>query len=649
MSSPLVRKRDLIPSRDVSFENDGLFLDYSPTLTIALCQEVYPDFCTAKISSYYLGTKIVKYKEDAGIRAGDDVVVEIASGVPTIIRKMEYGYIPENSLIVDFGRNDGRFVYKNKNTPPWGETEGEHLSSRHCIVKHSPGEKFISVDIAALHIGHHVSRLFYGPNSRIEAFFDNINIISKSVFLESSIGRVEVEEYEDGQGAIAVESFTTKGNIKNFSTREFRGDVGGALREKDISFISDYGATAILDFSNIVYLFFVHGPGSVEGYSQKGSIVSHEYINRELKISGEQADGGVTLNELTAKASLIPESSLDHSAIVMRHNGEEFPVTYLRGVDALGNVFEFCAGVKHEVCMQKREVCIGSYNQISVADKNIITQGNTITTQYPVKNNTYSLNETFGVSIGSYKGDVVDTYYRRETVNRINKTEVYEVDDDSDIPCMCRSYVPTEEKYQQSLSTVFQDMSAASKIEEHTIFKEGEDSVIHRRDIQSALMDIQANIRGESFSLSFSPNHLSIQAGELFSIDAIALSVSAKNSIFQGKGIFTEGLYASGDFNISATNIYMEAERNIYFSSSKLFATMEYDLAFSFGKRLSMSCSGDVAAPNKNQGVFLIDNDKVFMSTDNFYIYGEKAGAVFAKDQLSMGSKNTSISGLDLW
>jgi len=44
-----------------------------------------------------------------------------------------------------------------------------------------------------------------------------------------------------------------------------------------------------------------------------------------------------------------------------------------------------------------------------------------------------------------------------------------------------------------------------------------------------------------------------------------------------------------------------------------------------------------------------MDKTKVTVSAEDFFVYADNNGSVYAKERLGMGSKNTSISGLSLW
>jgi hypothetical protein len=645
----LLRRYDIHESRDVAFPNDGLFTDVRPTSTIALCQEIYADFGMARVTSYSFGTRIFKYTEDSGIRPGDDVVVQVFSGVPLITHKVHYGYDPQKSILIDFDNEDGKIIQRVKKEPEWREEEAEWATARYCIVKHKPGERSFTVDMAGLFVGYSAVRLFYAPDSRIEVYRKNINLISPNIYMMTKNAAIELDDEEEGGGVYSYTFFEDEDSVV-YTTREFKGNVSKQLTAKGIFIESGYGLFSVLSLEDVVYLFMVIDRERKE-YEQEVSIVSHRYSNRKLSIDGNKSHSDISINDMTLKVSRLTEEDLKVGAIVIGFEDDSFPVTYLRAIDIKGNVFEFAAGKKHTIAKDRSDIVFHDRLSVSMGEEWYVRQSNRNDIHYPINEGSYDIRETYGTSITSIKGRSVASYYEEEFVNRINFTEEYEVDAESGIDTLKKSTIPKEIVDRHNYIINFDDLKISSPVEEQVIFNYGKNVVSHIRNATNTLFGISGSVDGKSASMILNGDTFSVGNEGAVRLESEILLASNNYSIFDGIAVFNNGVRVDGDFFIKADNIYMEATKNYYIRTLNAFIMADKSIGFTYKDKFYASCTDTIYEGKEklSPAAFNMDKTKVTVSAEDFFVYADNNGSIYAKERLGMGSENTSISGLSYY
>ena len=624
---------------------------------IAICVEVYPDLLMAKVESFEIGTRILPYLPESGIRVGTTVVIQVASNIPRITSKLFFGFTPEKIVImdVDFSKNDSDkgAIYKCDASPDWDKTLGEKVGHQPSIIKHIPGEKVYHVDFQGLKIGFDKVTLFYHPQARIELFKNTIEIIAVSASIISKAG-VKSFFYNEKtkESGYSVEKTTVKEDEDFFdSVFEYRGNVAKGLSADGISidgYIPEKGSSVV---DKAIYLMLIIDV-EPEEYEHEPANIDHEYKNRKLKVIGGGTSEKQVHSKLKNKVSL-GSGYMKSRAPIATIDNDKFPVVYIKAITRKGDVYEFNAGDRLDTSSgDTSKVNLGKRDEIfSFGDAFHYAQKNVTFQHYPVNESSVLKNEFFGTTINNHKGDFVEKHFRREISNKIVTITEYDVDKKSDLDTLQRIKSPMVSEEFQTRSTDFKKTDQAVKTpigDSVRMTDDGVTTTIHS-DVSNSPLQVVFTKGGVRSTLAMSDSHISMEAKLGVQVKAKQILLDSDSTSATGMFSMLDGLYIKGNFYLNADNIIMDAKEYFVVNATNSYFQIEESIGMIFGETFYAQSFGAYTGDTKDHvtpGLFINDTS-VNAQADDVTLYGGNSLTAVAKETATYGAKHASIFGLD--
>ncbi len=648
----LVKRWEVKPDNDNAIIGRGSVREQEVTNMIAYCSEVYPDFLMAKITSQKLGTRVLPYTPESGIRKGTTVLIQIASGVPRITTKLYFGFRPESIAImdVDFSKNKRDAIYKNASTPGWSESEGEHYGHMPVIIKHEPGEKIYNVDFQGLKIGYTKVTLFYHPSSRIELYKGHVDIIgiNSSTITKAGSKRYVFDNKTKEPGYVVEKTTTKEDDIYFDALREYRGNVSKAMSDDELVISAAYPSDASSIIASAIYMMVVLDKDS-ESHKRDMTTVDHTYKNRKLSIVGSSGDE--MLHKKIKSKTSIPDDFLKTKAITATLSGKDISVTYIKAISVNGDVYEFNSGKK--ILMSSgdtKKIHGGKKNsEFSFGDVDKYTQRNISSKHYPVSEESINTEEYFGTKIVNNKGDVVQKNYRREINTKIFSKTTYEVDNKSDIETMETKNSPIIQNQSQYIHTEYKKAKNVNRpIQNSSVMTDKGTTVRTISDMNSTPFSVVKNKSGNRTEITLTDSGFQLETKNTMMFKSKgSMLIDTPYTTSTGLLSLENGLYVKGDFYLNADNIIMDAKKYFVVVSENSLFSIDENINFIFGDSFTAQ-SSSISAPGEDsiQTGLQLTKDSAGMQASKVNIFGVESLNASAVKYASYGAKKADYGGL---
>ena len=649
--SPVHRDIKSVGTQSISSDSYGS--------TIGLCTEVYPDFLMAKIESNEIGTRVLPYSSDSGIRIGSTVRIEITSNIPRVTKTITYGVSSENKVLfnLDAGLDESgscKYLSEPKDTPPWGEDKAPQISSSPLVIKHIAGEKVYNVDLAGLKLGHTKVSLFYHPQARIELSKNLVHMYAVNFTVFSAGGTIRISEPDKSSKAGAVKIVAHEKDDEDMLfgfVREYRGDVQKSLSDENISI--DYNTVPgdSSFFSEAAYCMIVLD-SEINDYVTESKVTTHTYKNRKLTVNNPEGENEKSFHKELLKKAQVDEASVKSLAIECEINGKVYPITYLKMIGRKGDVYEFTAGKKIDVYTSSENINLGDRSDFVFGDYSFSSQKNVSTSHYPVKDDTSNMYEFFGTTLRNMKGKSKEQYYKELHSTAINTIYIHEVDKASGIATVDYTESPIiTGKYQVAMMEYANVKdSGASLLGEQKRIVEGESTTESQLTVGSSAFRIMSTNKGEDSTIGIGSGGAEFTTPQNMRIGSSTLLIDTDFSQFSGKAIFQGGIHVEKDFYIAADNIHLVAKEMIYLNAKKIYSEALESFVVSYREDFQAFSSKIVIENNRT-----LMNSGIFLRATTAHIQGEVVNAyggdsitVSALKFATFGAENTTIFGANL-
>lgn len=635
-------------------------LDRTQTTTlVATCKEVYPDFLMAKIESLEIGTKIIPYLPESGIRANSQVIVTIASDVPRITNKLFFGFEPEKYVMMDLdafsGGNDSKgFVYNNSSVPPWDEKYGEKLSYQPVVIKHTEGEKVFHVDLGGLKVGFKKVTLFYQPHARIELYKNTVELIGISTVITTKAGsRRYVYDDSKKEAGYCAENIYGKDSDGNFtdSVKEYKGNVSKAMADDKLTISNSPVSDGTSIIHNAVYLMIVLDD-NVADYKHECSLVKHVYKNRKLSVSGG-GNKDVLLNEDMKTKARVSSSYLKSRACVASLKGVDYPITYIKAITRSGDVFEFNAGKNITfVSGESHSVFAGkSSDSFFIGQHSVNIQDNSSMLHFPVRENSAYRHEYMGTTIKEFKGEYIDTFYRKLISNRISSRLIYEVDPKSGISTQEVIMSPNIQLFSKNRVEIFDQFDPLLNNiikDEKSMNNDNGDHIHMVSNPASSCFRVSQTSGGSRAELDISKDRMSMETVGAITTKSSNILHDCKTLVSEGTLILKDGLHTEGNFIVEADNIVLEAKNYMYVMAKDIIMQSSNNVTMLYANSFIAASESSITGDELNSALIMGKGSATIQGTD-VSVFAAKNVSVVGGETATLGAPEggTNIFGID--
>ena len=621
---------------------------------IGVVREVWPDFLMAKVESYQIGTRIIPYLPETGIRKGSTVAISIFTNIPRITHKLFFGFKPDKTAVMNFDitkdSENKKYVYPQGEAPEWDLKEAAHLAYEPVIIKHEEGEKVYHVDFGGLKIGFKSVTLFYHPHARIELYKHTVDIIGISAAIKTKAGFCKYVFDESDKKSGYIVSTTTEYEDEEYFDfmREYKGNVSDALDEDKIEITQIPGATPDI-ITDSIYCMIIFDT-ELDFYENDSTTATHIYKNRHLSVEGG-GDENVFHKKLMENAG-IEEDSIEHSSGVAKIEDTEVAITYVKAISKEGDIFEFNAGEKTTVSTERKSIVMKEENTYVFGSSGYFLQEDYVFQQFPTKEETSYKYEYFGSSIREVKGDYIEKFFREYSCNKIKSTTTHDVDKESGIDTIEKIESPIVVKDLRNVKNNFSDDIDELDIEVEeitTIKNEIKETIIRLSTGEDAVVMTSSDREKECLMrLGVTDFTFKTENTMVFKSKKSIIFDSDKE-VFVGKAEFRDGIYVDGDFIVNAENIYMTSEGNIAFTAKNIYSIADDSILAYFEKDFTALCLNTPIEDNKPVvGTYFSMSDKSSqLVAQHVQIYGGKDIAAVAEKSASYGAERTAIRGYE--
>lgn len=644
----LTRKHlSTLPNSESKYEIDGINTSNS---TVGICEKKYRYRGIARVLTKTHGDIFCQYTSDIVFAEGDMVEVSISMGIPSLIKKLSFGYDNGKSMYLDiYAKKDRVGAVDEEHESPDGV---EQVSMNEVSYIADVPHRVFGLGMNGIDVRYECATLFSHSATKFEASKGKAAIVARNHHYVAPGGQ---DLLVDNDGSPFRARTTAKksqeGNMLPL-WQELSGDVKKALENMGILSISIPSKSFKLD--ELVKLDILFGDEEdLEKYALKIETVSHTYINRKLSISDEFSGDEIVVNKALLPSLGFPIESLKYSCgIANGADGKQTPILYIKAIMATGDIVEYSAGVKEEVTMSSLKIDLLERKVVSLGKNIEVFQSGKTILEYPISTSSRLFTDRYSPSIELNRGDKTIVNYRPIKERKIQHETEYEVDLKSGISTHLYVNVPVR------VTTVVNDMLLLQKhkdLENQTVNyaisgKDGGDSLYFNMDLKKSIFLYQGNSRAGKSRLFLSPSYGAIETSDALQFKTKSLVLDTEITINKGVAVFEKGLQSSGKFIVQSDDIFLIAANTLQFGGRNIYAMSENNMFILYKQTFSVGCSEKIIREDKTTSLapaIILGAVEARIQAEKALVYGASSVVAVAKDNATFGAEKTVLYGIE--
>ena len=648
MSLKFLTRKDLLALTSFTknrYETDGINTTNS---TIGVCKKKYPFRGIAHVLTKTHGDVYCYYPPEVNFLEGDTVEILISMGIPSIHRKVSYGFENGKALYLDIYSKDKRIgtVDEEHDVPQ----EVEKLSLNEVSYVSDVPHKVFALGLNGLDVRYESATLFSHSGTKVEVSRNKVAFIARN-FQSIAPGGQDVL-FDNNGSPFRTRTTTQKDDEGNMAPlwQELTGDIRSALKGIGISNIAI--PSKIFNIDKAIKVDVLFGD-DISKYELNPKTVSHTYINRKLSVSNEASGEDIVVNKALLPTLGFSLDSIKYSCgIAIRNNGKEIPVLYIKAIMMSGDTVEYSAGVKEEVNVTSSKVTLLEDKAITLGKKTEIMQKGKTTLEYPVSTKSKIFSDVYSSSILLNKGDMTIMNYRPIKESRIQASVDYQVDQESEIKTYLQESVPVR------VTTVVDDTLVLKKhkdlknteVKYSVVGQDAGDSLYFAMDLKKSTFIYKGESSAGDSSLFISPAYGKLETSGALYFKTKSAIIDAETIINKGLAVFKKGLYSDGKFTVQSDDIFLVAANTLQLGGNNVYTVAKNNIMSIYEKTCSISSSKRVVLEDRTTavpGTLIMGETDVRFQGEKVLGYGASSIVMVAKLNATFGAEKTVLYGVD--